>query len=358
MQFKLGRNRAPVRAPRLSLRNYLTRALPTPPASVDYSPAAAASLSQVYLNDRLGDCVPACIAHVVGVLTGNAGAGPALYTQQQIVALYSAIGGYNPNAQPVWDGREWANPTDAGCNEQTALDLWQQQGAPAGSHQIAGYLAVNPADPAEYRAALWLFENLVYGLELPDSWTQVRSSGFVWDVAQPNPRNGHCVAGVGYDSTGVRISTWGMTGTITDRAMAAIVSPMFGGELWVVISQDAINKATTKAPNGLDWSQLVADFDAIGGHLPAPITPPPVPVTPPAPPTPGPAPQPIDWSALVGNMISELQAIITWVQSPAAAPYVSLGESALRQIVTWLLSQKPASAAHCETLMASCPHRP
>ena len=32
-----------------------------------------------------------------------------------------------------------------------------------------------------------------------------------------------------------------------------------------VLSTDAIEKANQKAPNGFDWSQLLADFDSMGG---------------------------------------------------------------------------------------------
>ena len=85
----------------------------------------------MYMNNQLGDCVIAGMAHVVGVLTGEADNTPVLYSDNQIVALYSAIGGYVPG-----------NPaTDQGCDEQTGLNYWQQQGAPAGSHQIGGWMA-------------------------------------------------------------------------------------------------------------------------------------------------------------------------------------------------------------------------
>ena len=142
--YKLGRKRPVARCPRFKLSNYLTRALPPPPATMDYSPNAMQALNQIYLNDQLGDCVIAGMAHVVGVLTGNNGGAPFVYNQDQIVALYSAIGGYVPG-----------NPnTDRGCDEQTALNYWQHNGAPSGSNQIAGWISVNGSDPTEYRTAL------------------------------------------------------------------------------------------------------------------------------------------------------------------------------------------------------------
>jgi len=264
--FRMGRKRPVARCPRLSLHNYLLRRLPAPPPACDYTKAAASALAEVYENDTLGDCVIAGIGHVVGVLTGNAGTKPVLYTNKQIITLYSAIGGYVPGDPS----------TDQGCDEQTALNYWENNGAPAGSHKIAGWLSVNAADPSEYRTALWLFENLYFGLELPDAWVNPMPSrpGFVWDAAgPPDMNNGHCVAGAGYNAKGVTICTWGMMGLMTDAAIGKYCVPAAHGELYTVISMDAINKATNKAPVGFDWSQLVADFDSMGGSVPPPTPP-------------------------------------------------------------------------------------
>jgi hypothetical protein len=265
--FKLGRKRPVARCPRFKLSNYLTRALPPPPATMDYSPKAMQALNQVYLNDQLGDCVIAGMAHVVGVLTGNNGSGaPYVYSKQDIVSLYSAIGGFDPN-----------NPqnTDNGCDEQTALNYWENNGAPAGSHQIAAWISVNGADPVECRTALWLFENLYFGIELPDAWVNPMpdATGFTWDVAgDPDPNNGHCVVGVGYTTKGVTIATWGMEGLITDGAIAKYATTAGSGELYTVLSQDAIDSATKKAPSGFDWTQLIADLDSMGGSISTPAT--------------------------------------------------------------------------------------
>jgi hypothetical protein len=262
--FRMGRRRPLARCPRFSLRNYLMKDLSPPPASADYSAQAGKALSQIYLNDKLGDCVIAGIGHVVGVLTAGAGS-QFVYSDAQILQLYEAIGGYVPNHPN----------TDDGCDEQTALNYWQHHGAPSGTHKIAGWVAVNGADPNEYRTALWLFENLYFGLELPDKWVNPMPTrpGFTWDAAgPPNPSNGHCVVGVGYSNKGVKICTWGMLGTLTDNAIEKYATTAGSGELYTVISQDAINKATQKAPAGFDWSQLIADFDSMGGNLAPPTT--------------------------------------------------------------------------------------
>jgi len=260
--LKLGRKRPKVRYPRLSLRNYLMLALPSPPDAVDYSASAEQALSQMYDNDTLGDCVIAAMAHLAGVFAGNAGA-TLLFTDPEIVALYSAIGGYVPGDPS----------TDDGCDVQTALTYWQNNGLLSdASHKIAGWLAVDPSNVEEIKTAIWLFENLVFGVELPDAWTSdmPSASGFEWDVAgDPDPAQGHCFAGVGYSLDAVTIDTWGMEGAITLPAIAKYAASSANGELYVVLSADSISKAKAKAPNGFDWSQLVADFDSMGGRVSA-----------------------------------------------------------------------------------------
>jgi len=243
--------------------------MPPPPAACDYTKGAAAALSKMYDNDTLGDCVIAGMAHVVGVLTGNAGSKPFLYSNAQIIGLYSAIGGYVPG-DPA---------TDQGCDEQTALNYWENNGAlppkttsPTGAHKIAGWMTVDSTNVEEWQTALWLFENLYFGIELPDAWINPMpsASGFTWDVAgAPDPNNGHCVAGVAYTSAGVTIDTWGMTGLMTNAAVAKYPNQASGGELYTVVSMDAIGKANQKAPSGFDWSQLIADFDSMGGNVTA-----------------------------------------------------------------------------------------
>jgi len=278
---KFGRNRPVAKGPRLRLRNYLLQGLPTPPAIIDYRSSAAAALSNIYLNDTLGDCVIAGMAHVVGVLTGNAGPAPFIFTNDQITALYSAIGGYVPGDPS----------TDQGCDEVTALNYWQNNGAPGGSHKILGWVSVDYKNPDEYRTAMWLFENLYFGLDLPDAWTQISANGFVWSPGTPDPANGHCVIGCGYDSTGIIIDSWGLTGTITDSAILEVLAPKYGGELYTVVSMDSINAASQLAPNGFAASQLITDFNAMGGNVVLP-TPTPVPVPTPTP-TPTPSPSPV-----------------------------------------------------------------
>ena len=284
-----GRLRPDPHAPMLRLSRYLkAAALPTPPATSDYSAAAASVIANVFDNDSLGDCVIAEAGHFTGVETGNAG-DLFTYSDAQIIADYSAIGGYVPGD----------SSTDQGCDEVTALNYYTQHGYANGT-KLLGYLAVDPTNQQEVMFAMWAFENLMFGIELPDAWITPfpSSSGFVWDVGTPDDQNGHCVGGCGHNATGIQIMTWGMIGTITYAAIAALCAASANGALYVRLTPDQLGKAMAKTPSGFAWADLISDFDAMGGSVPVPTpnNPPPPPPPPPAPGTPPTLAQAIAWA--------------------------------------------------------------
>jgi hypothetical protein len=308
---RFGRKRPVAVHPHLKLKNYLRASLPPAPTSCDYSSSAMAVLSDILGNDQLGDCVIAGGYHVTGVETGNAG---DLFhpTLDQIVQDYSAIGGYVPGD----------SSTDNGCDLQTAMAYWTQTGFKNGT-KLLGYLAVDASNAAEIQSALYLFENLYLGLELPDSYVNPfpASDGFTWDVGQPDPANGHCIMGLGYDTSGVKIDTWGLLGTFTWRALAALCSAPAGGEAWVMLTPDQLTKGQSRAPNGVDWSSLLADWDSMGGNVPVgpPPAPPPAPPTPPVPPTPGASPTLDEAVAAVTAALEAMHPLMTRSQAESAA---------------------------------------
>ena len=249
--FKLGRRRPVARCPRPSLKNYLFDNLPEPPASGDYSGPAMAALSKPYCNLDLGCCVVAGAAHVEGVLTAGSGRAPTVFSDAQIVQLYGQIGGYRPGHPE----------TDQGCDEQTMLNLWLTKDLGDGTLPIAGWIGL---EASNLKTALYLFENAVLGIELPDAWVNPAPTepGFVWDVAGPaNPENGHCVVLVGWNERGVHLASWGMLGLMTWAAVSKYITGDLSGEAYAVLSKDSISRASAKAPNGFAWDQLVSDFE-------------------------------------------------------------------------------------------------
>ncbi len=304
---KLGRKRPVAVGPHLKLRNYLKASLPSAPTSCDYSAAALSALTDVFQNDQLGDCVIAGGYHIAATETGNAG---DLFhaSSAQIIADYSAIGGFDPN-----------NPqaTDNGADLQTALNYWSTNGFANGT-KLLGYLAVDATNQQEVMAACFLFENLYHAFELPDAWISPfpSANGFTWDVATPDPNNGHCVASVGYTPSGVTIDTWGLFGTVTWGALAQLGVTSSGGELWVMLSPDQLAKGASKAPNGVAWADLINDFDQMGGHV-TPPSPTPTPVTPPAP---------------IGTAVTRDQAQ-AWLDAALASAHPLLTRSQAQAIV-------------------------
>jgi hypothetical protein len=332
---KMGRKHTVTPGPRMKLKNYLRANLPAPPASCDYSPAALSALENIYMNDTLGDCVIAGGYHVVATETGNAG-DMFTATNAQIIKDYSAIGGYVPGDPS----------TDQGCDEETALNYWEKNGFANGTKPL-GWIAVDATNVQEIMTACYLFENLYFGMELPDKWVSPMpsGSGFTWDVAgAPDPQNGHCIIGVGYTASGVKVDTWGMFGTLTFAAIAKYCVATAGGQLYVLITPDQLSKGMTKAPNGVAWADLISDFDSMGGNVPVPA-PAPAPSPSPAPsPTPvnPPAPSPVPSPSSTGPT---LEQATTWAQSQiVTAPFIMTRSQAESYIAAGLKANWPASS--------------
>jgi hypothetical protein len=276
---RFGRNRPVASFPVLHLANYIDfKALPPPPATTDYTsnPVLAPAVAQIYGNDKLGDCVVAEACHATDVFEGNAGDAPVLFSSSDYLGVYSGACGYVPG-DPA---------TDQGCDMQTVLAYVRQHGiGAAGNHKIDGWAKVDVTDVNTLQTALWLFENLDVGMELPGnpSWLDITANGFVWDVAgPPNPQYGHCVLLAGYDATTTRfiVLTWGLKGFLTLAALQKYAAKALQGEIYCVLSQEIINKASQKAPNGFAYADLVNDLNALGGSVTPPTPPPPVPPVP------------------------------------------------------------------------------
>ena len=255
--FRLGRTRPSLERPRLMSSEFLSADIPTPPRVEHWSHGAQyAALKDVYANDRLGDCTAAGAAHILAVWRGNARNGDSPPTVADVISFYSKTTGYDP-----------ANPSsDQGGDEVTVLNDWRDKGFFAdGSGKILGWANVDGSNVNRVKQAIWLFENVYFGVELPDAWISPfpRANGFTWAVAgDANPAHGHCFAGLGYNDNGVIVNSWGMMGIVTWEAVAKYATAP-GGELHVALSADAIERASARAPNGFDVAALTADLKAM-----------------------------------------------------------------------------------------------
>lgn len=336
-EIVFGRRRPVALGPHMRMSNYLRASLSAPPVACDYTPKAAQALAQLYLNDQLGDCVIAGSYHIVGVETGNAG-DIFIATSAQITKDYSAIGGYVPGDPS----------TDNGCDEVTANNYYVANGYADGTKPL-GFITVDPTNQTEVQQSIYLFEDNMFGVELPDAWVNPMPSapGFVWDVAgDPDPENGHCFVGVGYSSVGVLISTWGMIGTITWAAIAKYASQSANGQLFTIITPDQLTKGQAKAPNGVAWTDLISDFDTLGGHVPVPTPPAPTPTPPaptPTPPTPTPpAPTPTPPAPTPVPTVTLTQAVSWAMQGLTPLAWVISKSQAEKAVTTSLTKNWPA----------------
>ena len=254
---KMGRKRPDKPFAGHRLQSFFVAQPPAPPATTDYWKAGNNALREMYGNDTLGDCVIAYAMHTEGTVTGNASSPlgvPFVFSESQVIETYG------------WCGYVDGDPsTDNGCVVESVLEEWKSKGLPRGS-KLAGFLAVDPTNEFEMKTAVWLFENLCFGLELPDAWVNPmpNGDGFTWDVAgDPDPENGHCIAGVDLVPGGIRIDTWAMQGTLTYAAIAKYCAAAVHGEVYTVLTPDIVSRATQKAPNGFAWAKLRQYFQGL-----------------------------------------------------------------------------------------------
>ena len=252
-----GRNRPSVRPLRM-LSKYAGspcgQILPPAPSVVDYF-TGVAGLSDILANDRLGDCTSAGALHLTESITHAAGS-PVVFTEDDAVRFYSLATGY-VRGNPA---------SDQGGDEVQVLETWRLKGLDGnGAHAIAGWVHVDPTNVDLLRSIVWLFGGLYFGVELPDAWTASPLNGFLWTPGAPDPNQGHCFVGLGASDAGIQVDSWGLMGTITYDAIAQLCSDSASGMLYAVLTKESLAAATKLAPDSLDWAQMVADFDTIGG---------------------------------------------------------------------------------------------
>lgn len=265
---------------------YTESASYTPPASVDYGPQARASLNRMYANDRLGICVFSGKGHAEGVQTGNDDTNgpqePVLATDQELVDQYFAVCG----------------PGDNGCYIDKVLNYYKTTGITMAGvrRKIDGWCEVDWTDKELVKAAIDLFGGVTIGFDVPQSWANNARPGFLWDTTSSRTVGGHDVFIYGYNETGVLVSTWGVTGTMT---WAAFLSRRWIGECYVHFGTGWYGKDKIAGGNmQLNVEGLKAAFAQIeAGVDPTPTPAPPVPPEPPLPPVP-PTPPPVERMAI------------------------------------------------------------
>jgi hypothetical protein len=248
MNRKLGKLPA-VHDPRtLRLAKYITELPPAPPFC-DWGKAVTVDWNEMG-NDEFGDCTCAAAGHLIMNWTANGG---SIYIPADIsiIKAYVDVGGYVPGDPS----------TDNGAVELDVLNYWRNTGI--AGHMIGAFAATSPAHQEHIKQAIYLFEGVYIGLNLPLSAKEQD----VWDATSfckrsdrdtPGSWGGHAVPVLGYDTDGLTCITWGQP-----KRMTWAFWKTYCDEAYAILSQDQVNGTTGLTASGFKLDSLNDDLAAV-----------------------------------------------------------------------------------------------
>ncbi len=244
MTMKLGRKAIKTDSRTLALGDYLTSALPAPPAAADWT--CGITDWGMMLNDKLGCCTIAGVGHAVQVWSACTG-GEITVPDATIESFYEK-----------WDGYDPSNPsTDNGGVELDVLNDWRANSFDG--HTLFAFADPKPGNLTEIRQSIALFGGVYIGLALPIT----AQNQDVWDVvphaganAKKGSWGGHCVFVPKYDENGFTCITWGQCKTMT-----LAFWQHYCDEAHTLFGQNWLN--TKGSPPGFDQAQLQTDLNSI-----------------------------------------------------------------------------------------------
>lgn len=268
LKFRPGKLPAQPARPQLRLCPVLAE-LPAPPAAADWQSDTIAW--PMYGNDTIGDCTCAGVGHMVNQLTFYGSGTEQSPTEQHVVAMYSAITGYNPDDPN----------SDTGAYCQDVLGYWRKTGLEG--HKVVAYASLDVHNLTEVKQAVAQFGTVYVGLNFPDSAMTQFNEGKPWDVVKgAKIEGGHCVIVGAYGGGKFGLVTWGAEAEMTEAFWKKYVD-----EAWVVLDPDGLNRAGAYFAGSPTLYALGQEFATLTGQanpVPQP-TPQPTPT-----PTPVPAP--------------------------------------------------------------------
>lgn len=250
LKLKLGKLAARLDPRTLMFASYVTAALPAPPPALNLATKVKGSWGMMD-NDQIGDCTCAAASHLIMEWTASAQAKMVTPSNQQIVAAYSAITGYNPKT----------GANDNGAQEIDVLNYWRQTGI--GGHKIQAFVGLEPSNHTHIMDGVWMFGGCYIGLALPKTAQDQTQNHQPWSVistsgdGQPGSWGGHAVPVVAYDARSLTVVTWGALQSMTWGFWAA-----YCDEAYAILSPDYLEKKSGQivAPSGFNLAQLQEDL--------------------------------------------------------------------------------------------------
>lgn len=248
MPYKLGKLSPKYNPKTLRFSAYLKApVLPAPPEKNYWEYKIPPDTIGMFLNDQIGDCTCAEVAHHLMLMTAHTGS-VVVPTDAEVLAMYSAISGYDPAT----------GANDNGCAITDVLNYWQTTGL--AGHKIDGWASIDPTNAAYRKLGVYLFGGASVGVQLPAAAQTQFSAGETWEPTDDDSiEGGHCILQSGYGSEGDNYETWGKG----DQKATNEWSAQFVDEAYVVLTKDWIDVVSDMAPNAMNYAQLQADLAAI-----------------------------------------------------------------------------------------------
>lgn len=250
-QLKYCLGKKPAGEVKLKLSSYLDLSkLPTPPE--DFGHEALVPDWKMLANDTVGDCAFAGPFHAL--MLWNREAGKTInVTDECVLQAYSDYTGYDPKRTDKYGN----NPTDDGAIVRDVAERWRTQGlkdADGIVHKISCYVALEPGNWDELCAAMYLFDGVGIGLNLPMEWEQAYHMGGIWDsLTSATEAGGHYVLGTGKRGGMLNVVTWGKNQLVTKAGYT-----QFSDEALIYLSEEKL--VNGKDIDGFDLAQLQADL--------------------------------------------------------------------------------------------------
>ncbi len=230
---------------------HLDAAAPGCPSVIDWSRDVALGAWGVFLNDQLGDCTCAAVAHAIILWSATAspvGGAPCRWpNSRDVLALYEAVAGYVP-------GR---SETDRGARCADVLAHWCQCGigCDGAMDRLAAYAVIDPRNHAHVRTALWALGAVYAGVLLHEA----QETEAVWSDLSSPVMGGHCVLLVAADNDGLTCVTWGELRRMTWGWWDAAAE-----EAYALLSPNWL--AAGRAPQGFPAAALQAEMLALSAR--------------------------------------------------------------------------------------------